>query len=55
MTQQIKTGQQWKRNDTRTIKTVTDVSPAGMVLLLNGRMKNKICENTLLSNYTLMN
>jgi len=42
------------RNDTRAIKAVKDVSPAGMVLLLNGRMKNKICENTLRSNYTLL-
>ena len=50
----IKIGQQWMRNDTRAIKTVKDVSPAGMVLLLNGRMKNKICENTLLSDYTLL-
>jgi hypothetical protein len=50
----IKIGQQWMRNDTRAIKTVKDVSPAGMVLLLNGRMKNKICKNTLLSDYTLL-
>ena len=40
---EIKIGQQWMRNDTRAIKAVKDVSPAGMVLLLNGRMKNKIC------------
>ncbi len=51
---EIKIGQQWMRNDTRAIKAVKDVSPAGMVLLLNGRMKNKICENTLRSNYTLL-
>jgi len=42
------------RNDTRAIKTVEDVSPAGMVLLLNGGKKNKICKNTLRSNYTLL-
>lgn len=42
------------RNDTRVIKTVKDVRPTGMVLLLNGRMKNGVRENTLRSNYTLL-
>lgn len=51
---EIKIGQQWKRNDSGRIKTVEDVSPAGMVLLLNGNVKNKICKNTLLSDYTLL-
>jgi len=51
---EIKIGQRWKGNDSGRIKTVENVSPAGMVLLLNGRMKNEVRENTLRSNYTLL-